>query len=80
MTDYRTKDEIGNIILYTNLGAVSEIVTKNVDNYTIAINKNMSQEKQLESYHHALKHIINGDFDSFSVQSIESNAHKRDAV
>lgn len=53
------------------------MVIKNEDgSYTILINAKLSDQGQLLAYEHALKHIVNGDFDKESVQEIESSAHQ----
>lgn len=54
-----------------------EAITPNEDgSYTIFINARLSNEEQLKSYKHALKHIQNGDFDKTDVQKIEYSAHQ----
>jgi hypothetical protein len=55
---------------------VTETVTQNADgSYTIFLNSRMTQERQLESYLHAMRHITNNDFEKTDVQTIESEAH-----
>lgn len=55
---------------------VTETVTQNADgSYTIFLNSRMTQERQLESYLHAMRHITNNDFEKTDVQEIESEAH-----
>lgn len=55
---------------------VTETVTHNADgSYTIFLNSRMTQERQLESYLHAMRHITNNDFEKTDVQEIESEAH-----
>lgn len=44
------------------------------DDYTIYIDRKLSDEQKLEAYRHALKHC-NGDFDRLDVQEIEAEAH-----
>lgn len=53
-----------------------EMVIPNEDNsYTVIINSRLSQEKQMEAYIHAMKHITGNDFEKYDVQEIESRAH-----
>lgn len=55
---------------------VTETVTQNADgSYTIFLNSRMTQERQLESYLHAMRHITDNDFEKTDVQEIESEAH-----
>lgn len=55
---------------------VTETVTHNADgSYTIFLNSRMTQERQLESYLHAMRHITDNDFEKTDVQEIESEAH-----
>lgn len=55
----------------------NESITKNEDDtYTIFINANLSHEKQLEAYAHALRHIQNEDFSKVDVDSIENEARQ----
>ena len=55
---------------------VTETVTQNADgSYTIFLNSRMTQERQLESYLHAMRHITNNDFEKTDIQEIESEAH-----
>lgn len=52
-----------------------EMVTPCADGYTIYIDEKLSEGEQRDAYHHALWHIVNGDFDRLDVQSIERVAH-----
>ena len=63
-----------NIINFPNSG--NEMVIKNEDgSYTILINAKLSDQGQLLAYEHALRHIINEDFEKENVQEIEADAH-----
>lgn len=65
-------------IVYMNLPKdVDEVITVNNDcSYTAIIAENRCQQKQLEAYKHALKHIKNDDLeDGKDVQDIEKEAH-----
>lgn len=54
----------------------SELVTPNEDgSYTVLINARMSYETQRKALLHALKHILNDDFEKENVQQIEAAAH-----
>jgi hypothetical protein len=59
---------------------VTETVTQNADgSYTIFLNSRMTQERQLESYLHAMRHITNNDFERHNVEQIEVEAHQEEA-
>lgn len=53
-----------------------QLVKNDDDSYTIFLNARLSQESRLKSYRHALKHILENDFDKHSVQEIEKVSHK----
>lgn len=54
----------------------TELVTPNEDgSYTVLINARMSYETQRKALLHALKHILNDDFEKENVQQIEAAAH-----
>ena len=65
-------------VVVTNMDyQMHEFVTRNHDgSHTIFLNARDSNEKQLASYLHAIRHIEDGDFDKHDVQSIEYEAHK----
>ena len=53
-----------------------EMVVENEDmSYTILINAKLAYADQLKAYQHAMKHIMEGDFQEKNVQSIEAQAH-----
>lgn len=55
---------------------VLECVVPNPDDtFTVFLNVNVSDERRLEAYRHALKHILNDDFCKADVQAIEYGAH-----
>lgn len=63
-----------NIINFPNSG--NEMIIKNEDgSYTILINAKLSDRGQVLAYKHALKHIVNEDFEKENVQEIERHAH-----
>ena len=65
--------------IYANLPtAISAYVVENSDmSYTIVLNSRLSHEKNLDSYRHELKHILENDFSKGNVQEIETNAHHK---
>lgn len=66
-----------NVILMDFPTKGKEMVVTNEDgSYTILINAKLSYDVRMKSYEHAMKHIINGDFDKENVQEIETLAHE----
>lgn len=54
----------------------NEVVTENEDStYTIFINQNLCEAKQLLAVQHALEHIHGNDFEKDDVQKIEFQRH-----
>lgn len=56
---------------------VKEAVLACNGGYTVYIDPRQSKAGCLRSYQHALKHIMNHDFEKTDVQSIESQAHEK---
>lgn len=55
---------------------IHEVVTINEDDsHTIFLNARDSHLRNLQSYKHAIGHIVHHDFDKTDVQQIESAAH-----
>lgn len=55
---------------------VREFVTENPDGgHSVFINARLSHSAQLKAYDHAMKHIMNRDFEKSDVQQIEAEAH-----
>lgn len=55
-----------------------EMVVPNDDgSYTILINARLSDAARMAAYEHAMKHILNDDFEKMDVQDIETEAHKK---
>ena len=55
-----------------------EMVVLNDDgSYTILINARLSDAGRMAAYEHAMKHILNDDFNKMDVQKIESKAHAK---
>lgn len=52
------------------------VVANNDTTYTIILNSRQSREKNIESYWHEIRHIMNGDYEKkCSVDLIEIMAH-----
>ena len=55
---------------------VRESVVENEDgSYTIFIESSLTRERQLESFEHAMKHILGNDFTKDDINKIEFDAH-----
>ena len=55
---------------------IHEAVTPCRDGYTIYIDNDLSPDAKLEAYNHAVRHILNRDFEiEGNVQEIERRAH-----
>ena len=71
-------DDLHNAIVATVAlpNQIKECVTENADGtYTIFLSSALDQEARLAGYLHALKHILNNDFEKTDVQEIEAKAH-----
>lgn len=56
---------------------VHEQVVKNADSsYTILINARLTCEQQMDAYQHAIRHIMNMDFEKDNADLIERVARK----
>lgn len=55
--------------------SIHEIVTPCADGYTVYIADWLDDQKRLEAYNHALRHITNHDFERTDVQQIEGECH-----
>lgn len=56
---------------------VSEQVLRNDDDsYTIFINSRLSHDRQLSAYVHAMRHILDNDFEKENADQIEIFAHR----
>ena len=67
-----------NVVMADMPTTIKEYVVANpVLSYTIVLNPRHSHMQLLNAYHHAMKHIENGDFDKdCSVDLIEIYAHE----
>ncbi len=54
----------------------AETVVPCAGGYTVYLNARLSQARQERAFNHALRHIINNDWEKFDVQQIEYEAHK----
>lgn len=54
----------------------SETVTTNNDgSYTIFIETSLTKEAQQKAFIHAMKHILDNDFEKIDIDKIETDAH-----
>lgn len=70
-------DRIDYQVHFIKLGNnVKEAVTRNEDDsYTIFIDNRLCKEEQNNAFLHAIKHILQNDFDKTDVNLIELEAH-----
>ncbi len=70
-------DRIDYQVHFIKLGNnVKEAVTRNEDDsYTIFIDSRLCKEEQNNAFLHAIKHILQNDFDKTDVNLIELEAH-----
>lgn len=56
---------------------IHEYVTTCLEGYTIYLDKNLTHERLIEAYNHALSHIENGDFwnETMTASQMEMRAH-----
>lgn len=70
-------NEIVNVILLNMEYGIHEQITKNHDgSFTVFLNARDSSNVQQDSYAHAIRHIVSGDFEKYDVQEIETVSHK----
>jgi hypothetical protein len=64
------------VVLLSMPSRVHESVVKNEDDtYTIFLNKNETYESMKRRFDHAMRHILNSDFEHTNVQEIERRCH-----
>ena len=68
--DYQVK-----LIDFPNKKIRETVVTNEDGSYTIFIEASLSREQQLESFNHAMRHILGDDFTKDDVNMIEFDAH-----
>ncbi len=54
---------------------VHEFVTPCADGYTVYIDDSLDESQRLKAFCHALKHVVNNDFEKSNVQEIEACTH-----
>ena len=65
-----------NVVVMSMEYGLHEMIVSNHDgSYTVFLNARDSNERRIQSYHHAIRHLERGDFEKDSVQQIESEAH-----
>jgi hypothetical protein len=79
---YQVNGETVNVVVADDMPVgMPEHVWRNPDStYTIKLNASYNYETLLESFLHAIGHIVEGDFDKdATADEIEAEAHRRDA-
>ena len=65
-------------VYMTNLPeGMTELIAPCEGGYTVWINKDLSRDKAVQAYRHALGHVVNDDWSESDVQTIERKAHDR---
>lgn len=54
---------------------IKEVVTPCFDGFTIYIDARLDEVERIKAYKHAVRHILQRDFEKDDVQDIESDAH-----
>lgn len=64
--------------IYANLPTtIPAYIVENSDmSYTIVLNARLSRERNIISYYHEIRHILQKDFEKENVQEIEKEAHE----
>lgn len=62
-------------VIFIDMKTREAVVENDDGSYTIFINAQLNYEQQLNSYCHAMKHIVGEDFYKENVQEIEALAH-----
>ena len=68
------------LIQFPNKKVKETIVKNEDDSYTIFIDASLSSEEQRNAFKHAMKHIIENDFDKENADNIEYNAHNMEVA
>lgn len=56
---------------------IDEMVVPCLDGYTVYIDQNLTAERRISAFHHAVRHILRGDFEKADVGQIEGeNTHE----
>ena len=65
-----------NVVIMNMEHGMHEMIVSNHDgSHTVFLNARDSNERRMQSYYHAMRHLEQGDFEKYSVQQIESEAH-----
>lgn len=75
VTEYDPMRGIVIVLIPLNYKVRECVVPNQDDTFTVFLNANLSDERRIEAYRHALRHIFGDDFGKTDVQSIECNAH-----
>lgn len=67
--------EVNTVIIDMDVLIPEQVIKNKDDSYTILLNARLSHERHLESYKHAMQHILSGDFEKHDVGQIEFDAH-----
>ena len=54
---------------------IEEMVVPCLDGYTVYIDANLTAERRVSAFRHALRHILRGDFEKPDAGEIEVEAH-----
>lgn len=68
------------LIHFPNSTTKEAVVLNEDDSYTIFIEPSLSREEQQSAFSHAMKHILNCDFQFNDANQIETNAHSTKGV
>ena len=55
---------------------IEEMVVPCLDGYTVYIDQNLTPERRISAFRHALRHIVQGDHEKADVVQIERNTHE----
>ncbi|MBE5987113.1 hypothetical protein [Lacrimispora defluvii] len=64
-------EAIGVHFLDMDSGIEEQVICNTDGSFTIIINSRLNQERQMQAYQHALRHIANDDFNKKHADSVE---------
>lgn len=67
--------DINTVVIDMDVLIPEQVIKNKDDSYTILLNARLSHERHLESYKHAMQHILEDDFEKQDVSEIEFDAH-----
>ena len=70
------QDVFVELVTFLDLPTEEMVVHNADDSYTIFVNANIAQNRQVEAVEHAMRHIRQNDFEKVDVQEIEAKAHR----